>query len=116
MNRIAPETVREAFVEYGGGDLIPEQDVYSRPSEDGTKDHCCGLVAVYLMTAGGEAVGNLEIDSVVLSTELQLHPHYSLGFMSGWDGAEDPPLPSELCRIGYEDGRAAWILVTQEGA
>ena len=115
MKRITPEQVVEAYKQRGWRPRRSEWAVI-----DAEGNNCgCGLAVV----AGFDIYQlfeklndyNTVHHSVVMANELDLNLDYVTGYTAGFDGlAAEPWMDEETCRIGYEDGAAAWEAVSKE--
>ena len=102
MNRIKPEVVRKAYSESG---FKPIQGVYFSPD-----NKCaCAFGAIYKVS-NLEILDGMCVDNFGVSTTGS--SEYYGGFLSGFDGEDDPQLDEDdEYQIGWKDGKAAWEVV-----
>lgn len=104
MNRIDPDFVARAFEKYN---IQPIQGMFGD-----NQRRACGLgVCMYERGYTLDFLDTADHDDIFKT--LSLDPDYALGFVNGFDNEQSQPdRDPEAFRLGYEDGRKAWLLST----
>jgi hypothetical protein len=108
MKRIDPKAVPEVFRRLG---LKPIQGSYNAYGIARGEADCCVFTALAVDRVGLEAIGD---DDTEIAAGYD-NGDYSGGVVYGWDGEPVEASWSDEMRLGYADGRAAWLACVEAG-